>query len=45
MDMSVIAAMLIGGFIFWAAFWTDDVDDDDNGPDDGMLTPAYVPVQ
>ena len=43
MDMSVIAAMLIGGFIFWAAFWTDDVDDDDNGPDDGMLTPVYAP--
>ena len=43
MDMSVIAAMLIGGFVFWAAFLTDDIDDDDNGPDDGMLTPAYVP--
>lgn len=43
MDMSVIAAMLIGGFIFWAAFWTDDIDDDDNGPDDGMLTPVYAP--
>jgi hypothetical protein len=43
MDMSVIAAMLIGGFIFWAAFLTEDIDDDDEGPGGGMLTPAYVP--
>ena len=35
--------VLIGGFVFWAAFWTDDIDDDDNGPDDGMLTPVYAP--
>lgn len=45
MDMSVIAAMLISGFIFWAAFLTDDIDDDDEdeGPGGGMLTPVYVP--
>lgn len=41
MDMSVIAAMLIGGFVFWAAFLTEDVDDDDDqGP--GQLQPVYV---
>jgi len=40
MDMSVLAAMLIGGFVFWAAFLTDDVDDDDDGP--GELQPVYV---
>ena len=43
--MAVLASMLIGGFIFWAAFLTDDNRDDDDGPDDGMLTPAYIPVQ
>jgi len=41
--MLVLGSILISTFIFWAAFFTDDVDDDDNGPDDGMLTPVYVP--
>jgi|TARA_B100000530_G_scaffold297307_1_gene216554 hypothetical protein len=41
--MAVLAAMLISGFIFWAAFMTEDVDDDDDGPGGGILTPAYVP--
>lgn len=41
--MAVLAAMLIGGFVFWAAFMTEDVDDDDDGPGGGILTPAYVP--
>ena len=40
--MAVLAAMLISGFIFWAAFMTEDVDDDDDGPGGGILTPAYV---
>ena len=40
-DMLLIATSLIGGFIF-AALLTDDVNDDD-GPDDGMLTPVYAP--
>mgnify|MGYP005995195337 FL=1 len=43
--MLLFSAMMIAGFIFWAAFMTDDADDDDNGPDDGMLTPAYIPIQ
>ena len=43
--MGIISAMCIAGFIFWAAFMTDDVDDDDDGPSGGILTPAYVPVQ
>jgi len=39
--MSVIAAMCIAGFVFWAAFLTDDVDDDDDqGP--GKLQPIFV---
>ena len=41
--MAVLASMLIGGFIFWAAFLTDDNQDDDDGPGDGMLTPVYAP--
>jgi len=42
-DMLVIAASLVGGFIF-AALLTDDVDDNDGPPDDGMLTPVYAPT-
>lgn len=44
--MAVLAAMCIGGFVFWAAFMTgDDQDDrdDDDGPSGGILTPVYVP--
>lgn len=41
--MAVLAAMLISGFVFWAAFMTEDVDDDDDGPGGGILTPVYVP--
>jgi hypothetical protein len=39
--MWVLAAMLISGFLFWAAFLTDDIDDDDNGPDGGLMQPVY----
>ena len=40
-DVLVIAASLIGGFIF-AALLTEDVsDDDDNGPDSGLMQPVY----
>ena len=42
--MLVLAAMLISGFLFWAAFLTDDVDDDD-GPDGGLMQPVYNPNQ
>ena len=43
MDMSVIAAILIGSFIFWAVFLTDDInDDDDQGPGSGKLQPVYL---
>ena len=41
--MLVFSSMLIAGFIFWAAFMTEDIDDDDEGPGGGMLTPAYIP--
>ena len=42
-DVLVIAASMIGGFIFAALLTNGDVDDDDNGPDGGLMTPAYVP--
>ena len=39
-DMLIIAASLVGGFIF-ASLLTEDVDDDDNGPDSGLMQPVY----
>ena len=41
--MLVIAASMIGGFIF-AALLTDGNVDDDDGPDGGLMQPAYVPT-
>ena len=41
--MLVLASMLISGFIFWAAFFTEDQDDDDDGPDGGLMQPVYNP--
>ena len=41
-DMLLIAASMIGGFLF-AALMVEDVDDDDNGPDGGLMSPVYVP--
>ena len=38
--MLIIAASLVGGFIF-ASLLTEDVDDDDNGPDSGLMQPVY----
>tara|TARA_Y100000015_G_C2333890_1_gene62584 strand:- start:148 stop:270 length:123 start_codon:yes stop_codon:yes gene_type:complete len=38
--MLVIAASLVGGFVF-AALLTEDVNDDDNGPDGGIMSPVY----
>ena len=44
-DVLLLGSMLIGAFIFYSVLFTDDVDDDDNGPPDGgMLTPVYAPV-
>ncbi len=43
-DMLVIAASMIGGFIFAALLTDGNVDDDDNGPDGGLMQPAYVPT-
>jgi len=42
--MLLLASMLISGFIFWAAFMTEDVNDDDDDLDGGMLIPAYNPI-
>ena len=41
-DMLLIAASMLGGFVF-AALLSEDVDDDD-GPDGGLMQPAYVPT-
>ena len=42
-DVLVIAASMIGGFVFAALLTSDDVDDDD-GPDGGLMTPIYAPT-
>ena len=42
-DMLIIAASLIGGFIF-ASLLTEDVDDNDDHHDGGMLQPIQVPA-
>ena len=42
-DMLIIAASLVGGFIF-AALLTEDVDDDDHF-DGGLMQPLHVPAQ
>ncbi len=41
--MLLIATSMIGGFIFAALLTDGNVDDDDNGPDGGLMTPDYVP--
>ena len=41
-DMLLIATSMLGGFLF-AALLTEDVDDDDNGPDGGLMSPVYAP--
>jgi len=41
--MLVFASILISLFIFWAAFVTDDVNDDDDGPGGGLMQPVYAP--
>ena len=38
--MLLIAASMLGGFVF-AALLSEDVDDDDNGPDSGLVQPVY----
>ena len=42
-DVLVLAASMVGGFIFAALLTRDDVDDDD-GPDGGLMTPVYAPT-
>ena len=42
--MLVIAASMVGGFIFAALLTDGNVDDDDNGSDGGLMKPAYVPT-
>ena len=40
-DMLLIAASMVGGFIFAALLTDGNVDDDDNGPDSGLMQPVY----
>ena len=40
--MLVLAASLIGAFIFWSVIFADEVDDDDDYGG-GMMIPAAVP--
>ena len=42
-DMLVIAASLLGGFIFAALLSEGDVDDDNDGPGGGMMIPSAQP--
>ena len=42
-DMLLIAASMVGGFIF-AALLTDGNTDDDDGPDGGLMQPVYAPT-
>jgi hypothetical protein len=42
-DRLLIAASMVGGFVFAALLTGGDVDDDDNGPDGGLMTPVYAP--
>ena len=42
-DVLLIATSMIGGFIFAALLSDGNVDDDDNGPDGGLMTPVYTP--
>ena len=42
-DMLVIAASLVGGFIFAALLSEGDVDDDNDGPGGGIMIPSTQP--
>ncbi|QDH50665.1 hypothetical protein [Synechococcus phage S-B43] len=42
--MLLIGSILLGTFIFYSVLFTDDVDDDDNGPDSGLMQPVYEGV-
>ena len=43
-DMLLIAASMVGGFIFAALLADGNIDDDDNGPDGGLMQPVYAPT-
>ena len=40
--MLLIASMAISGFVFWAAFMTDDVNDDDDTPGAPIIRSAVI---
>tara|TARA_Y100000022_G_C13184509_1_gene345071 strand:- start:261 stop:389 length:129 start_codon:yes stop_codon:yes gene_type:complete len=42
--MLLLASILMGTFIFYAAIFTEDIDDDDNGPGGGIMQPVTNPV-
>jgi len=42
-DMLLLGSIMLGTFIFYAALFSEDVDDDDD-MDGGMMVPAYNPI-
>jgi len=42
-DMLLLSSIMLGTFIFYAALFTEDVDDDDD-MDGGMMIPAHNPI-
>jgi len=41
--MLLLGSIMLGTFIFYAALFSEDVDDDDD-MDGGMMVPAYNPI-
>lgn len=42
--MLLLASILIGAFIFYATLFSEDIDDDNDGPGGGTLIPVSVPT-
>ena len=42
-DMLLLGSIMLGTFIFYAALFTEDVDDDDDHSG-GMMIPAHNPI-
>ena len=42
-DMLLLSSIMLGTFIFYAALFTEDVDDDDDHSG-GMMIPAHNPI-
>ena len=42
-DMLLLGSIMLGTFIFYAALFSENIDDDDD-MDGGMMVPAYNPI-